>query len=106
MYGGEKGKAGFYIQIPGNLGAHGRGGGQVTTTEKLTEGVWYRATVEKTAEQVCIGLGTDTPACATRTVTADQFQMKPFGTLSWATGGNFDGKNFKLEEPTPEPTSA
>jgi len=96
-YGDNTGKVHFYIQTPDNVGDHGRGGGQVTTTAKLTEGVWYRVTVEKTADQVCIGLDKDTPACATRTVTSDQFQMKSFGALSWGTGSNIDGKDFMQE---------
>jgi len=93
-YGGDKGKISFYIQTVDNVGAHGRGAKHSTSSAKLNQGVWYRVTVEKTADQLCIQLGTDTPACETRTVTAEQFQMISVGLMSWDTGGNIEGKAF------------
>jgi hypothetical protein len=93
-YGGNKGKVGFYIHTVSNVGAHGRGGGQVRTRTKLTEGVWYSITVEKTADEVCITVNTDASVCSRRSVTAGKFQMKPVGTLTWDAGSNIEGKDF------------
>ena len=99
-YGSNKGKLGAYLITKKGVGGHGRGGGDVMSAKTLTQGQWYKVTVEKTADKLCIQLDSDAPKCASRTVPADDFIMKDAGTVTWDKGVNIEGKNFKMEKGT------
>jgi len=95
-YGGNKGKLAFYMITKTNVGAHGRGGGDVMSATTLTQGKWVKVTVEKTVDKLCMTLDSGTPNCVSKSVTAAQFSMKAVGTVTWAMGSNIEGKNFAL----------
>jgi len=99
-YGANKGKLAAYLITKKGVGGHGRGGGDVMSAKTLTQGQWYKVTVEKTADKLCIQLNSDAPKCASRTVPSTDFQMKDAGTVTWDKGINIEGKNFKMVKGT------
>merc|ERR1712224_32884 len=97
------GKFVFYIQTRKNLGGHGRGGGQVTSADKLTEGNWHTLTASKSRDQVCLGVSGQDTVCASRTIDAADFQMKDVDEVNYGTG--METRNFQqlcLQRPTAE----
>merc|ERR1740122_612342 len=94
-YKDNMGKVAMYINTVKGVGEHGRGGGEVTSAKKLAVGQWYTLTVEKKADQLCIQVDAEAPACATRTVPVEDFRMKTPGSISYPVGVNMESRNFQ-----------